>query len=107
MPPSNPRAGQPAPAAALVDIDALLTAYHDIEPDPADPTQRVAFGTSGHRGSAFRGAFNEAHIVAITEAICRYRRGQGYSGPLFIARATHALSEPATRTAVEVLVANG
>jgi phosphoglucomutase len=107
MAPSNPRAGQPATPADLVDIDALLTAYHDVRPDPADPTQRVAFGTSGHRGSAFRGAFNEAHILAITEAICRYRTKQGYSGPLFLARDTHALSEPATQTAVEVLVANG
>jgi phosphoglucomutase len=107
MAPSNPGAGQPATAEDLVDIDALLTAYHDVRPDPADPTQRVAFGTSGHRGSAFRGAFNEAHILAITEAICRYRTSQGYSGPLFLARDTHALSEPATRTAVEVLVANG
>ena len=101
------RAGQPATPADLVDIDALLAAYHDVTPDPSDPTQRVAFGTSGHRGSAFRGAFNEAHIVAITEAICRYRAGQGYGGPLFLARDTHALSEPATRTAVEVLVASG
>jgi phosphoglucomutase len=107
MAPSNPRAGQPAAAEDLVDIDALLTAYHDVRPDPADPSQRVAFGTSGHRGSAFRGAFNEAHILAITEAICRYRTSQGYAGPLFLARDTHALSEPATRTAVEVLVANG
>jgi phosphoglucomutase len=76
-------------------------------PDPADPAQRVAFGTSGHRGSAFRGAFNEAHILATTEAICRYRELRGYDGPLFIGRDTHALSEPATRTALEVLVARG
>ena len=101
------RAGRPADPAILVDVDALVAAYHDIRPDPADPTQRVAFGTSGHRGSAFRGAFNEAHILAITEAICRYRRMRGYTGPLFIGRDTHALSEPAQRTALEVLVANG
>jgi phosphoglucomutase len=101
------RAGQPADPATLVDVDRLLAAYHDVRPDPDDPAQRVAFGTSGHRGSAFRGAFNEAHIVAITEAICRYRASRGYRGPLFLARDTHALSEPATRTALEVLVANG
>ena len=103
----NDRAGQPAVASDLIDVPALLAAYHDIAPDPTDPSQRVAFGTSGHRGSAFRGAFNEAHILAITEAICRYRSSRGYDGPLFLARDTHALSEPATRTAVEVLVANG
>src|SRR6476469_5926132 len=103
----NAAAGTPADPSTLIDVDALVAAYYDIRPDPSDPAQRVAFGTSGHRGSAFRGAFNEAHILAITEAICRYRRGQGYSGPLFLARDTHALSEPATQTAVEVLVANG
>jgi len=105
--PTSPRAGQPADPADLVDVDALLRAYHDIRPDPSDPTQRVAFGTSGHRGSAFRGAFNEAHILAITEAICRYREAHGHDGPLFIGRDTHALSEPATATALEVLVAHG
>jgi phosphoglucomutase len=104
---TSERAGQPADPASLVDIDALLRAYYDIVPDPSDPTQRVAFGTSGHRGSSFRGAFNEAHILAITEAICRYRSTKGYDGPLFIGRDTHALSEPATRTALEVLVAHG
>ena len=101
------RAGTPALASDLVDVAALVGAYLDIRPDPADPAQRVAFGTSGHRGSAFKGAFNEAHILATTEAICRYRRSQGYTGPLFIGRDTHALSEPAWRTALEVLVANG
>jgi len=100
-------AGQPADPASLVDIDALLRAYYEIVPDPSDPTQRVAFGTSGHRGSSFRGAFNEAHILAIAEAICRYRSTKGYDGPLFIGRDTHALSAPATRTALEVLVAHG
>ena len=101
------QAGKPVDPAALVDVDALITAYYDTIPDPADPAQRVAFGTSGHRGSSFRGAFNEAHILAITEAICRYRVQRGYTGPLFLARDTHALSEPATRTALGVLVANG
>ncbi|HEY8847325.1 MAG TPA: hypothetical protein VIM24_11735, partial [Candidatus Limnocylindrales bacterium] len=104
---TSERAGKPADPATLVDIAALLRAYHDITPDPSDPTQRVAFGTSGHRGSSFRGGFNEAHILAITEAICRYRATKGYDGPLFIGRDTHALSEPATRTALEVLVAHG
>ena len=101
------QAGRRADPASLVDVDALIAAYHDIRPDPAEPAQRVAFGTSGHRGSAFRAAFNEAHILAITEAICRYRALQGYDGPLFIGKDTHALSEPAQRTALEVLVARG
>src|SRR4051794_27517258 len=105
--PSSPRAGQPADPADLVDVAALIRAYHATRPDPADPAQRVAFGTSGHRGSSLRGAFNEAHIVAISEAICRYRAGRGYDGPLFLGRDTHALSEPATTTALEVLVAHG
>ncbi len=101
------RAGQPADPSTLVDLDALFAAYRERVPDPADPAQRVAFGTSGHRGSSLRTAFNEAHILAITEAICRYRRLHGYTGPLFLARDTHALSEPATWTALGVLVANG
>ena len=100
-------AGKPVDPSSLVDVAALLAAYTDTTPDPSDPAQRVAFGTSGHRGSSFRGAFNEAHILAITEAICRYRKQRGYAGPLFLARDTHALSEPATRTALGVLVANG
>jgi phosphoglucomutase len=104
---SSERAGRPADPATLVDIEALLRAYTDIAPDPSDPTQRVAFGTSGHRGSSLRGAFNEAHILATSEAICRYRTQRGYDGPLFIGRDTHALSEPATRTALEVLAAHG
>jgi phosphoglucomutase len=103
----HPRAGQPAQPADLVDVPALLRAYTEIHPDPSVPAQRVAFGTSGHRGSAFRAAFNEDHILATTEAICRYRASKGYTGPLFIGRDTHALSEPAWRTALEVLVANG
>ena len=103
----HPRAGQPALPSDLVDLPALLRAYEEIHPDLSDPAQRVAFGTSGHRGSAFNGAFNEDHILATTEAICRYRAAKGYTGPLFIGRDTHALSEPAWRTALEVLVANG
>ena len=90
-----------------MDVDELVGAYYDARPDPAVPAQRVAFGTSGHRGSALTTAFNEAHIVATTEAICRYRDGQGIDGPLFIGRDTHALSEPAFRSALEVLVAHG
>jgi phosphoglucomutase len=101
------RAGQPADPASLVDIDALIGAYYDRRPDPSDPAQRVAFGTSGHRGSSFRNAFNEAHILATTEAIHRYRVQRGYSGPLFLGRDTHALSKPATRTALSVLVDRG
>ena len=99
------RAGQPVDPSDLVDVDALVAAYHDGHPDPSDPAQRVAFGTSGHRGSSFRNAFNEAHILATTEAICRYRTQRGYSGPLFLGRDTHALSAPATATALSVLVA--
>src|SRR4051794_38781559 len=102
----DPRAGQPAQPSDLVDLDALLRAYSDVHPDPSDPGQRVAFGTSGHRGSAFKAAFNEDDILATTEAICRYRASKGYTGPLFIGRDTHALSEPAWRTALEVLVAH-
>jgi phosphoglucomutase len=101
------RAGKPADPASLVDIDALIGAYYDRRPDPADPAQRVAFGTSGHRGSSFRNAFNEAHILATTEAIHRYRVQRGYSGPLFLGRDTHALSKPATWTALSVLVERG
>jgi phosphoglucomutase len=101
------RAGQPADPSTLVDVDALIAAYHSDRPDPSDPAQRVAFGTSGHRGSAFRNGFNEPHILATTEAICRYRVQRGYSGPLFLGRDTHALSEPATATALSVLIARG
>src|SRR3954447_13677953 len=91
----------------LVNVDQLIAAYYDRGPDPAVPAQRVAFGTSGHRGSAFNAAFNEAHILAITEAICRYRQQQGCDGPLFLGFDTHALSEPAFKTALEVLAAHG
>ncbi len=101
------RAGRPAEAGQLVDLDRLVGAYYDVQPDPADPAQRVAFGTSGHRGSSLKGAFNEAHIAATTEAICRYRTAQGTDGPLFIGRDPHALSEPAFETALRGLVAHG
>jgi phosphoglucomutase len=103
---SDARAGQPAELSDLIDVAALVTAYFTTEPDPADPAQQVAFGTSGHRGSSFDAAFNEAHILATTQAICEYRGERGYDGPLFIGRDTHALSEPAWATALEVLVAN-
>ena len=103
----DPRAGQPAQPGDLIDVDALLSAYEDIHPDPTDPAQQVVFGTSGHRGSAFDAAFNRDHILAITQAICEYRRDQGTDGPLFLGADTHALSAPATRTALEVLAANG
>ncbi len=103
----NEQAGRQPDPATLVDVDRLLASYHDVRPDPSDPAQRVAFGTSGHRGSAFRGSFNEAHIVAASAAVAHYRRTQGIDGPLFIGRDTHALSEPAFRTAIEVLVADG
>ena len=103
---ANERAGQPAAEADLVDVAALVTAYYAEHPDPAEPGQRVAFGTSGHRGSAFRLSFNEDHIAATTQAICDYRARAGVTGPLFIGRDTHALSEPAFVTALEVLAAN-
>ncbi|AWG03811.1 phosphoglucomutase (alpha-D-glucose-1,6-bisphosphate-dependent) [Trueperella pyogenes] len=102
----NERAGMLAQKEDLIDVDALICAYYDIEPDPDNPAQQVVFGTSGHRGSAFDGAFNEAHIVATTQAIVEYRAAQGIDGPLYIGRDTHALSEPAEHTALEVLAAN-
>ncbi len=101
------QAGQPADPSSLVDTDALLGAYYDRRPDPADPAQRIAFGTSGHRGSALHGSFNEDHVVAMAAATSRYRRAQGIAGPLFLGRDTHGLSEPAFRSTVEVLVADG
>ncbi len=102
----DPRAGTPATEADLVDVSALLAAYHERVPDPDDVDQQVAFGTSGHRGTSLRTSFNEHHILATTQAICDYRREQGYDGPLFIGRDTHALSEPAWVSALEVLLAN-
>jgi phosphoglucomutase len=103
---SDPRAGTVAEPADLIDVAHLVTAYYTGEPDPSDADQRVAFGTSGHRGSSLVNAFNEAHIVATTQAICDYRAQQGYDGPLFVGRDTHGLSEPAWASALEVLVAN-
>ena len=100
-------AGKPAPADLLVDLGALENAYYERWPEPDDPAQRVSFGTSGHRGSSLRGSFNEAHVLAITQAICDYRRRRGIGGPLYLGRDTHALSGPAKRTALEVLAANG
>jgi phosphoglucomutase len=98
-------AGKPAPSDVLIDLDRLRADYYARTPDASDPAQRVRFGTSGHRGTSLRGSFNEAHILAITHAICEYRRGRGISGPLFLGRDTHALSEPAFETALEVLAA--
>ncbi len=103
----HPRAGQPCGPTDLVNVPRLISAYYTGRPDPAFAGERVAFGTSGHRGSAFKNSFNEAHILSISQAISDYRRAQGIDGPLFIARDTHALSEPAFATAVEVLIANG
>src|SRR5438552_6665428 len=99
-------AGQPADPAQLVDIDRLIAAYYEIHPDPSVPSQRVAFGTSGHRGSAFNAAFNEDHILAVVEATCRYRHQAGSDGPLFLGRDTHGLSLPAFRSSLEVLAAH-
>ena len=101
----HPRAGQPAQPDDLVNIDEVISAYYDLVPDPAVPAQKVVFGTSGHRGASLDTAFNEAHIVAITAAIVEYRRSQGTDGTLYIGRDTHGLSEPAWRTAIEVLSA--
>ena len=102
----DPRAGQPARPEDLIDVAQLVTAYFTLSPDPENPDQQVVFGTSGHRGSALDGAFNEAHILATTQAIVDYRRGQRIGGPVFIGRDTHALSEPAMISALEVLLAN-
>ena len=103
----HPLAGQPAPIDVLIDLPALEHAYYANRPDPADPRQRVAFGTSGHRGTPGDNTFTEAHILAITRAICDYRRDRGIDGPLFLGKDTHALSGPAQRTALEVLAAEG
>src|SRR5689334_6716324 len=98
----HPRAGQPAQPGDLVDVPRLVTAYYVEHPDPGEPPQQVSFGTSGHRGSSLRASFNEDHIVATSQAICEYRAAQGIDGPLFLARDTHALSEPALVSALEV-----
>ncbi|MEO8064045.1 MAG: phosphoglucomutase (alpha-D-glucose-1,6-bisphosphate-dependent) [Pseudomonadota bacterium] len=103
----NPLAGKPAPHSLLVDLPRLITAYYTLTPDAKVSTQRVAFGTSGHRGSAFDSSFNENHVLAITQAICLYRHKQGIDGPLFLGLDTHALSAPAGASALEVLAANG
>ena len=105
--PLDPLAGKPAPVSMLVNVPRLVAAYYSYRPDPGVAEQRVAFGTSGHRGSALKSSFNEAHILAITQAICRYRRAHDVSGPLYLGMDTHALSEPAFVTALEVLAANG
>jgi phosphoglucomutase len=104
---NHPMAGQPAPESALIDVSALERAYHANRPDPAEARQRVSFGTSGHRGSALDHTFTESHILAITQAICDYRQMKGIDGPLYMGKDTHALSEPAQRTALEVLAAQG
>lgn len=104
---TSPIAGLPAPRDLLVDPAALERAYYERRPDPASPRERVTFGTSGHRGSSLHGTFTESHILAITQALCDFRRDRGLDGPLFIGHDTHALSEPAERTALEVLAANG
>ena len=103
----HPLAGQPAPASVLINVGKLVSAYHTDLPDPTIAAQRVAFGTSGHRGSAFDRSFTEWHVLAITQAICDHRKAQGITGPLFLGIDTHALSEPACASALEVLAANG
>ena len=103
---NHPRAGQAAESSDLVDVARLITDYYTLHPDPSDPMQQVLFGTSGHRGSASDAAFNDDHIAATTQAICEYRKAQGYTGPVFMGRDTHALSEPAHATALEVLAGN-
>ena len=103
----SPLAGQSAPTSVLIDVDKLLAAYLSERPDPSVAAQRVAFGTSGHRGSALDVSFNEWHVLAITQAICDHRRAQGIAGPLFLGIDTHALSQPAYASALEVLAANG
>src|SRR6266567_6088831 len=100
------RAGQLARSADLVDVPRLITAYYALHPDLSDPAQRVAFGTSGHRGSSLSSSFNEDHIAATSQAICEYRAAQGVDGPLFLGADTHALSGPATISALEVFAAN-
>ena len=103
----SPLAGKPAPKELLVDVARLQRDYYERKPDLSDPSQLVSFGTSGHRGSPLSGSFTEAHILAITQAICDYRRGRRIDGPLHMGRDTHGVSGPAQRTALEVLAANG
>ena len=104
---THSNAGKPAPKDLLIDVSRLEAAFYEGKPDPADPNQLVSFGTSGHRGTSSNATFTEAHILAITQAICEYRRNQGITGPLFMGKDTHALSRPAERVALEVLAANG
>jgi phosphoglucomutase len=104
---THPYAGKPAPKDLLIDVSRLEAAFYEGKPDPADPNQLVSFGTSGHRGTSSNATFTEAHILAMTQAICEYRRNQGITGPLFMGKDTHALSRPAERVALEVLAANG
>ena len=104
---TSPLAGKPAPRSILVNVPRLVTAYYALEPNPENPAERVSFGTSGHRGSSLHSAFNERHILATTQAICDYRKQQGIDGPLYLGMDTHALSEPARTTALEVLAGNG
>ena len=106
MPP-HPLAGKPAPLEVLVNIPRLVSAYYTLHPDPQNPDQAVAFGTSGHRGSSLIGSFNEDHVLAISQAIAEYRKAAGITGPLFMGMDTHALSEPAHNTALEVFAGNG
>ena len=103
----SPLAGKPAPPSLLVDVPKLLAAYTDLRPDPAVPAQRVAFGTSGHRGGSLQRSFNEWHVLAISQAICEYRKSKGIDGPLYLGIDTHALSQPAFESALEVLAGNG
>ena len=103
----SPLAGKPAPLSSLIDVAKQVTAYFEVRPDPTIAAQRVLFGTSGHRGSAFDGSFNEWHVLAITQAICDHRRTHDITGPLFLGIDTHALSEPACASGLEVLAANG
>ena len=104
---THPLAGKPAPAELLIDLSKLERDYYTRQPDLANPNQLVSFGTSGHRGTPLDGTFTEAHILAITQAVCEYRHGQGFTGPLFMGKDTHAASTPAQRTSLEVLAANG
>lgn len=104
---AHPLAGKPAPAEILINVDQLIADYYDKKPDPANPSQAVSFGTSGHRGTSLNGTFTESHILAITQALIEYRRAHGITGPIYLGKDTHALSAPAERTALEVLAANG
>jgi phosphoglucomutase len=103
----SPLAGKPAPQSILVNIPRLVSTYYSNHPDPSEKSQLVEFGTSGHRGSSLKNTFNEDHILAIAQAICEFRKANGISGPLFLGKDTHALSEPSFATAIEVLAANG